>query len=141
MLNIKLTTKILLIGILLFVLFTVILGVYFDNFLKNKYNDIAKEKILSAKDRIQADFKNSRDNLIKGVDFIENDMPFIASVDLINNYQDKENYNAILLDEEKKEIVQSLLSRVKISFNSEIRLYSNTEELIAYVFKENNQRQ
>lgn len=138
MLNIKLTTKILLIGILLFVLFTVILGVYFDNFLKNKYNDIAKEKILSAKDRIQADFKNSRDNLIKGVDFIENDMPFIASVDLINNYQDKENYNAILLDEEKKEIAQSLLSRVKRSFNSEIRLYSDTEELIAYVFKENN---
>ncbi|MGB5687230.1 MAG: EAL domain-containing protein, partial [Candidatus Electrothrix sp.] len=54
-------------------------------------------------------------------------------VELINNYQDKNNYNVALLDEEKKVITQQLLNRVKLSLNHFIALYDKNEELIAFV--------
>ncbi len=59
----------------------------------------------------------------------------IASIELINNYQDKNNYNTFLIDEEKKTIAAELLSRVKLSFNSDIAIYDQNEELVAFVVK------
>lgn len=134
--NFKLTTKILGIVIVLVALFTIALGVYFDLFLKRNYYSLVKERMTSAKERLKSELQVAQENLVKGIDFIDGDVSLIASMELINHYQDKKNYNAILLDEEKKVITNSLLSRVKRSFNSEIRLYDANQELVAYVSKD-----
>jgi diguanylate cyclase (GGDEF)-like protein len=60
----------------------------------------------------------------------------IASIELINNYQNKNNYNTFLIDEEKKTIAAELLSRVKLSFNTDISLYDKNGDLIAFVAKD-----
>lgn len=111
-------------------------GFYFDSFLKQNYLQNTKKRMLHGYQRINANLMNISDELKKGIDFIQTDESFLASIDLINNYQDKENYNAILLDEEKKSIAKQLLDRVKLSLNNNISLYDQNEELIAFIIKD-----
>jgi len=76
---------------------------------------------------------------VEGIGFLKTDEDVMASVELIANYQDKNNYNAALLDEEKKELTNYLLTKVKSSFNENIRLYDKNAELIAYIYKDSNE--
>lgn len=134
--KLKLNTKISLIAVFSIILAVTILGVYFDIFLKDIYFIDAKNRILDAKDKIALDIKNQESKLIKGISFIRDDKQMLASVSLINNYQDKKNYNAVLLDEEKKDLTERLLKRVKISLNSDIVLYDKNGELVAFIVKD-----
>ena len=135
----KLTTKISLITLFSIITSIGVLGFYFDEFLKNIYFEDAKQRISNAKEKIYFDIKNKEQDLIKGVSFIQDDRTMKASIALINNYQNKKHYNAVLLDEEKKDIALQLLRRVKISFNSDIALYDKNAELIAFVFKDDKE--
>ncbi len=134
--NLNLTDKLSLVvvGAIIFILG--IIGFYFDSFLKQSYLEDTKGRMLHGYERLASNLTVIQQELSKGVSFINSDEGVLASIDLINNYQDKNNYSAILLDEEKKLIVDELLSRVKLSFNSAIVLYDQNEELIAYVIKE-----
>ncbi len=136
MMKLKLTTKISLITLLSIIISIGILGFYFDEFLKTIYFQDAKQRIDNAKEKIYFDIKNRERDLIKSVSFIQDDKVMIASISLINNYQNKEHYNKVLLDEEKKDLAQQLLKRVKISFNEDIVLYDKNAELVAFVFKD-----
>ena len=136
MMKLKLNTKISLIAVFSIILAVTILGVYFDLFLKDIYFKDAKNRISDAKEKIGLDVKNHEIELIKGISFIKDDKQMLASIYLINNYQDKQNYNAVLLDEEKKDLTQRLLRRVKISFNSDIFLYDKKGELVSFIVKE-----
>jgi diguanylate cyclase (GGDEF)-like protein len=108
-------------------------GVYFDYFLRENFVKTAHQRIEYAFHRLHIDLGIVESDLKKGIAFIKDDESFLASVELINTYQDKDHYDAILLDEEKKRLVEELLSRVKISLNNDIALYDAREELIAYV--------
>ncbi|CAK8725807.1 Diguanylate cyclase (GGDEF) domain-containing protein [Candidatus Electrothrix aarhusensis] len=110
-----------------------VLGCYFDSFLEATFLEDAKSRILYGFQRLSTDLEEETEELKEGIFFVRNDENFLASVDLINNYQDKKHYNAILLDEEKKIIAQQLLNRVKLSLNHFITLYDKNEELIAFV--------
>ena len=114
------------------------LGIYFDNYLKDTYFKEAKKKIEHAFSRLISEVQKIENNLKSGISFVQNDDSFIASVDLVNSYQNKENYNNALIDEEKKLIVSKLLDKVKLSLNDEISLFDKNEELIASVTKEND---
>lgn len=111
------------------------LGFYFDNFLQQRFFEDTQQRMLRGYQRLAYNLKNTERALLDGIAFIKDDEKTIASIDLINNYQDKNNYNAFLIDEEKKSLASELLSRVKLSFNSDIALYDQNEELIAYVQK------
>jgi len=113
-----------------------ILGFYFDNFLKERFLDGTQQRMQRGYQRLAYNLKNTERELREGVTFTKTDEKMIASIDLINNYQDKNNYNAFLIDEEKKIIAAELLNRVKLSFNSDIVLYDQNGELIAYVDKD-----
>ncbi|MCI5165219.1 MAG: EAL domain-containing protein [Candidatus Electrothrix sp. GM3_4] len=110
-----------------------VLGCYFDSFLEATFLEDAKSRILYGFQRLSTDLEKETEELKEGIFFVKTDENFLASVELINNYQNKNNYNAILLDEEKKIIAQQLLNRVKISLNHFITLYDKNEELIAFV--------
>ncbi|MCI5222247.1 MAG: EAL domain-containing protein [Candidatus Electrothrix sp. AR4] len=110
-----------------------ILSCYFDSFLKNNFFEDTTERMLNGFQHLESDIKTISQDLQEGIFFIQTDEFFLASIDLINNYQDTNNYNAALLDEEKKSIAQQLLNRVKLSLNHLIVLYDKNEELIAFV--------
>lgn len=132
----KLTTKILSITVLTIVISIGVLGVYFDEFLKEIYFDDAKHRIIDAKEKLYFDVKDKELELIRGVNFIKEDKSLLASASLINNYQNKQHYNAILLDEEKKDILTQFIRRVKTSFNSDIALYDKNSELVLFIYKD-----
>lgn len=133
--NTSLNTKISAIVILSIVATMAIVGVYFDSFLKENYEKQTRLKFTYAENRVATDIVKAQNKLKEGIVFIAEDQVLQASVALINNYQDKQNYNAILLDEEKKIITQLLLEKVKNAFNHHISIYDNREELVAYVFE------
>jgi diguanylate cyclase (GGDEF)-like protein len=112
-----------------------VLGFYFDTFLKANYFKSSKEKISHAKERLENEFQYTQKNLSEGVKFLESNTDLKASLELINNYEDKQNYNHDLLDEEKKEIVVELLERVKSSFYDSGVIYDKNGELVAFVYK------
>lgn len=132
----QLRTKISSIAILTLFVFTFVLGIYFDAFLENDYYEKNENKITRALQRVIVDLKTTEASLKEGIGFVQHDISFIASMELINNYQDKNHYNAILLDEEKKIIAKNLLERVKISFNDSIAVYDKNAELVAFVYKD-----
>jgi len=109
------------------------LGVYFDSFLKNNFLEDANKRMRYGFQHLASDLASVSQELQEGISFVRTDEQFLASIDLINNYQDKNDYNAALLDEEKKIIAEQLLSRVKLSLNHHIVLYDKNEELIAFV--------
>ena len=121
------------------VIFSVgVLGMYFDTFLKANYLQSARKRIEHGLFQLNSDLTGIESQLKKGIGFVQTDESFLASIDLVNHYEDKENYNAILLDEEKKRIARTLLEKVKFSLNYDIALFDRNEELIAYVYKQSD---
>ncbi len=110
-------------------------GFYFDSFLQRNFIQTTKSRMEYAYHRIDLDIKAIEEKLKKGIAFVQDDESFLASIELINTYQNKNDYDSILLDEEKKNITQQLLNRVKLSLNNDIALYDHNGELIAYVIK------
>jgi len=98
----KLSTKISLFTIVTFLLAVAALGFYFDTFLTQQYFQDAKKKIIYAQERLAYDFTKTENRLHERLDFLKDEIGLISSMELINNYQNRHNYNAILLDEEKK---------------------------------------
>ncbi len=112
------------------------LGFYFDNFLKKSFLENTQVRFQHGYERLAYNLDVIENELKEGVDFVRSDEKLIAAIELVNNYQDKDNYNTYLIDEEKKFLANQLLSRVKLSFNDDIALYDRNQELIAYVTKE-----
>ncbi|MCI5144224.1 MAG: EAL domain-containing protein [Candidatus Electrothrix sp. AR3] len=110
-----------------------ILGCYFDSFLKNNFFEDTNKRMLYGFQRLKSDQETISQELQEGISFVQSDEHFLASTHLLNNYQDKNKYNAELLDEEKKRIALQLLNRVKLSLNHFIVLYDKDEELVAFV--------
>ena len=130
--------KLTIISILAIFSFTISLVIYFDNYLKDTYFNEANKKIELFFTTLVNDAIKTEENLKSGISFVESDENFLASLDLINSYQNKKNYNAILLDEEKKILVTKLLDKVKLSFNDGMVVYDKNQELVAYIIKEDN---
>ncbi|MGZ8546313.1 MAG: putative bifunctional diguanylate cyclase/phosphodiesterase [Sulfuricurvum sp.] len=130
-----LTNKLSLILIASIVIMSGILQWYFNSFLQKKYDETVERQVTYAFNNFNSHRLLLEKALKKGVSFVQEDESFIASVDLINSYQDKNNYDAILLDEEKKKIAQQLLESVKLSLNTTIIAYDHNEELLAYVIQ------
>ncbi|HEY0665761.1 MAG TPA: EAL domain-containing protein [Gallionella sp.] len=131
----NLMTKLSLLVTFAVLLVLVILGFYFDNFLKDRFLDDTQQRMQRGFQRLAYNLKYTEQELRDGITLFATDEKMLASIALIGNYQDKRNYNAFLIDEEKKIIASELLKRVKLSFNSNIVLYDPDGELIAYVSK------
>lgn len=132
----NLTAKLSVLVTIAVLLVLTILGWYFDNFLKERSLDDTQKQMQRGYQRLAYNLKEIERELRDGIAFIKTDEKMIASIELINNYQDKSNYNSTLIDEEKKTIATELLKRVKLSFNNDIALYDQNGELIAFVDKE-----
>ncbi len=133
--SLKLRGKLAFILIAAIIILSVIIGLYFDYFLRDNFAKTTQERIDYAFHRFNFDLQKIENELKEGIAFIKDDEPLLASIELINVYQNKTDYNAVLLDEEKKRLAEELLSRVKLSLNNDIALYDSHEELVAYVTK------
>ncbi|WP_086481492.1 putative bifunctional diguanylate cyclase/phosphodiesterase [Oceanospirillum sanctuarii] len=118
---------------LLTVLVISALGVYFDNFLRTSFLENTRTRMTYGFERLNFNLGQIESSLREGVAFLRVDEVALASVSLINLYEDRKRYNSFLLDEEKKALAKELLNKVKLSFNDDITLYGRNMDVIAYV--------
>lgn len=85
-------------------LVAIALGLYFDYSLKNNSLSNAQTRLSHAYQRLAYNLKNIEAGLKEGIDIIRSDEQMQASIELINNYQDKNNYDTYLIDEEKNQL-------------------------------------
>lgn len=134
--NASLTTKLSLLVTATVLLTLLILGFYFDSFLQQSFLNSTQKRIQHGFVRLALNLRNIERELSAGISFVRDDERMKASIALINNYQDKNNYNTYLIDEEKKAIAEELWNRVKLSFNRDIALYDQNQELVAFAVKQ-----
>jgi diguanylate cyclase (GGDEF)-like protein len=128
----QLTTKLALLVTTAMMVAMVALGVYFDVFLRESFLDATRVRMQHAYQRLAYNLNSIEVELKEGAAFAAKDEQLIASVELINRYQDKTRYSIALIDEEKKMLALELLARVKLSLHSDMALYDQDEELIAF---------
>jgi diguanylate cyclase (GGDEF)-like protein len=126
------TTKLSLLVTLAVVLAILAAGLNFDAFLRQSFLDSTRARMQHAYQRLDYNLKHIESELLDGVAFASEEESLIASIELVNHYQDKASYNAALLDEEKKTLALELLERVKFSLNSDMALYDQNDELVAF---------
>ncbi|MCF8210555.1 MAG: EAL domain-containing protein [Rhodoferax sp.] len=128
----NLTVKLSVLVTVAVLLVLLVLGGYFDVFLRDVFLQSTRTRMQHAFQRLLYNEGRIEQALKESAGHARTDEKLVASAELINKYQDKTNYNAFLIDEEKKTLASELLNRVKLSFNSDIALYGETGELIAY---------
>ena len=133
----RLKTKFSIVVTIAVLLIVTVLGFYFDGFLKQSFLENTRVRMHHGYERLSYNLNNIVSQLKEGITHIRSDEKMVASIELINNYQDKNNYNTQLIDEEKKSIASKLLNQVKLSFNEAVVLYDINNELVAFVYKEN----
>lgn len=112
-----------------------LIGNYFYIFLdKNSYNK-AKRDIVQIFQQVKRDMDKDAQTLSDQTHFLDHDKSLLACIYLINNYEDIEPYNHILLDEEKKIILQHLLKQVEFSFSDSMYIFGKNRQFIAGVEK------
>lgn len=109
------------------------LGIYFDSFLRTSFLENTRTRMTYGFERLSYNLSQVETGLEEGVSFLKRDELARASVNLINIYEDRQQYNSFLLDEEKKLLARELLNKVKLSFNDAIILYGHNLDVVAYV--------
>jgi len=135
----KLSTKLAVWVTLAVLCSTLVLGVSFDLFLQATFLDATATRMEHAYQRLSFNLERMEQQLQKTATLAASDELLLASVELINRYQDKTAYNTFLLDEEKKSLSQALLDRVKLSQSSHFAIYDQNRELIAFAYQQGSE--
>ncbi|MEY3447145.1 MAG: hypothetical protein RIR45_1900 [Pseudomonadota bacterium] len=128
----RLSAKLSLLVTLTILLVVLALGVNFEAFLRQSFLESTRVRMQHTFERLDANLGQIESDLKVGVAFASQEESLVASIELINQYQDKANYNEALIDEEKKTLALEVLERVKYSQNSGMLIYDQNDELLAF---------
>ena len=130
--GLRLGSKLSLLVTLVVVLAVLALGVNFEVILRQSFLDNTRNQMLHAFQRLDFSLAQIESDLKAGVHLASDEESSIASIDLINQYQDKAHYNTALIDEEKKSLAKNALDRVKFSQSQDMAIYDQNNELLAF---------
>lgn len=131
-----LKTKLTIYTLSLIVASLVTIGLMSDRYLHQYFYKDAKDQLKEAFFVLSTHLKTMEKDLLETLYFISQDDAVIASLNLIKNYEDVDNYSAIIFDEEKKRILRSLREEGKYSANDHIAIYDSKKRLVAYTDRE-----
>ena len=133
-----LSAKLSLLATLAVMLAVLALGINFELLLRESFLDSTRARMQHAYERLDDNLNKIEADLKVGVAFASQEEPLIASIELINQYQDKDRYNKELIDEEKKILAAEALERVKYSHNSDMVIYDQNNELLVFAWRKAN---
>lgn len=125
--------KLIIYTLFVIVISMITIGMISDKHLQNYFLKDAKNKLYNAFTSVSIGFKNIENTILENIDFIANNQSVIASLNLIKNYEDIDNYNSIIFDEEKKRIIDILLLNTKESFGDFVTIYDSKKRVVAYL--------
>jgi len=112
-----------------------VVGFLFDLVLTELYNNNAQTKLEYARDsfrlRVNSIEKNMRAQVLQSA----NNRLIVSTVSLVNRYQDKNNYQPLIFDNDKKQVADYLLRQISLSDSERAIIYGKNGELIAYALK------
>ena len=108
------------------------LGVNFELMLRQSFLDNTRTHMLHAFQQLGSNLDKIESDLKSGAYLASHEESSIASIELINQYQDKAQYNTALIDEEKKSLAKKALDRVKFSQSDDMAIYDQNNELLAF---------
>ena len=101
----------------------------------NNVSDLLNKQIKNEHKNDTAIVKNHLENVKNNLKFLANDISMnneiISSLNLIVNYQDKNNYNSFIFEAERYSIIDKLSKWLASSNNTSITLFDTQKQLIA----------
>ncbi|SFX43864.1 sensor histidine kinase [Marinospirillum alkaliphilum] len=104
-----------------------------DRHLLGYHRDLAQQEITEGFARLESQLQQFQARLELEAGVLASNERLVASVDLINAYQNPEQYQAILFDEEKRSISQRLLTALLSGQAQQAFVYSLQQELVSLV--------
>ncbi|MCG7921560.1 MAG: EAL domain-containing protein [Candidatus Thiodiazotropha lotti] len=129
----SISVKQLLFTLLITALSLVTAGFFINKSLHEYHRDSALKETDIHVQNIKKSIERIERKLILEADAIAVEEQIIASVHLVNNYQDILNYNAVLFDQEKKQVGVRILAAVKSGEADEVYVYDRDGDLVTYV--------
>jgi|GEM_PF-3984135 len=111
-------------------------GFALDFVLKSLYSNKAWEFTEKSFDNLYQQIKEVEKSLHEHNFLISEDNKIIASINLINAYQDINNYQPLIFDEEKKKIADKLMTYIKPEVSKYSAVYDINGNLLAYAYKD-----
>ncbi|MCG8123286.1 MAG: hypothetical protein N0E55_04870, partial [Candidatus Thiodiazotropha taylori] len=137
--TLSISVKQLLFTLLITALSLVTAGFFINKSLHEYHRNSAhKETDIHVKD-IKKSIERIERKLMQEADAIAGEEQIIASVHLVNNYQDILNYNAVLFDQEKKQVGERILAAVKSGEADEVYVFDRDGDMVTYVSFGNEQ--
>lgn len=126
------------IKVLLFSLLTCLLSLTIAGFLTHQmllkhHSETAFSEISTGFERLIQEIHNSELELQRKAHLFAEDEMLIASVSLINRFQETDNYNSILFDPEKQKLTRRFLSSLQVGRVNEAILYDASGQLVSFV--------
>ena len=136
--NFFISLKVKLIAYTLFFIITstITMGLVTDNYIHGYFHKNIKVMLKEVFFDISTYFKNIEKDLTKSIHVASKNESLIASLNLIKNYEDRENYNEIIFNEEKKRIIDILIQDGEHFSQDHISIYDDKQNLIVFIDRE-----
>jgi len=123
--------------LILFAVFSILLalsiaGVSIDYLLAALYGEKAEHEAEHAYELVYEKIKTIEKNMADQGFIISSDPAVVATVNLVNRYQDINNYQPLVFDEEKKNLASNLLERLNVYHRAKAAIYNKKGQLIAF---------
>ena len=69
------------------------LGIYFDSFLRSSFLEAARTRMIYGFERLEFNLQQIESSLTDGVAFLRVDEPVLASIGLLQRYENRERYD------------------------------------------------
>lgn len=110
----------------------VIVGVSIDRVLTNLYNNSAIAELKNSYSNFRHELTSIEQDILNQTILLATDNSILSLSNLINKYQDKNNYQALIFNNDKKKVAGDLLKRITLTKPEQVILYNKQGELIAY---------
>lgn len=134
--GLRLQHKLSLLVALAVLLAVLVLGLNAEMALRQRLQEHNQHQVLRAFQRLNFGLQSIEADLKASALLASREAALIASIALINQYQNKERYNTVLIDEEKKLLAKAALDRVKFSQTYDMAIYDQSDELLAFATRQ-----
>ncbi|WP_114418608.1 sensor histidine kinase [Marinospirillum perlucidum] len=133
----SLKAKLLFFPLLVTLLSLLLAGYLIDRSLLNYHENTARELIGEGFDDFASFHQSLQQRLDEQALWLRQDEWLLASMELIRDFEDPEDYQAILFDEEKRSLALRLLTAIQTGQSSGIYLFGSRGQLVSFALEDN----
>ncbi|WP_404419363.1 ATP-binding protein [Marinospirillum sp.] len=111
-------------------------GYLVDRHLLDYHQSSAEQLIEEGFATLGRDREGIEEALAQEAGFLRQEKRLIATLNLVNNFEDPDNYHAILFDEEKQRVTQRLLAAIQTGRSTGAYVYTLEQQLVGFATQE-----